>query len=165
MIATARHGADNLRTLSRWDRLLIETAALHCGYIDRYPVMAPLGRLLRLPDKEHAASADVHGRDMVRLTMASALATLEFVPRRAVLLGRVSASRTRLRGVRRIDVNHSNSGQPCFVFYKLAELGEAPAKSSRAIAFSISRRPANTNDQRERVRSRVGRLVRHASCR
>ena len=98
--------------------------------------MAPLGRLLRFPDKEHAASADVHGRDMVRLAMASALATLEFVPRRAVLLGRVSASRTRLRGVRRVDVNHSNSGQSCFVFYKLAELGEAPAESSRAIAFS-----------------------------
>ena len=99
--------------------------------------MAPLGRRLRLPDKEHAASADVHGRDMVRLAMASALATLEFVPRRAALLGCVSAaSRTRLRGVRRVDVNHSNSGQSCFVFYKLAELGETPAESSRAIAFS-----------------------------
>ena len=82
-----------LRTLSRWDRLLIETAALHCGYIDRYPVMAPLGRRLRLPDKEHAASADVHGRDMVRLAMTSALATLEFVPRRKDEILNINCSR------------------------------------------------------------------------
>ncbi len=77
--------------------------------------MAPLGRLIRLPDKEHAASADVHGRDMVRLAMASALATLEFVPRRAVLLGRVSASRTK-RTTRLPPVGRSTVACLCEVY-------------------------------------------------